>query len=271
EIREAAEVGDALRHVEQELLRFRAGLEDRVRERTVELENANALIANVYATAPAGLAMLDAELRIVMVNDYLAALNDRPVSEHIGKTLPELLGPQGVEFERAYRTVRDTEQPLLAIEDQGEVPSDPGVEHHWLVSYHPVFNKDHKLVGVSGLVIDVSETKRLSDKLRDVSEQFHVLYEMSGDAHVLVTLHDGYVGGNRAAAVMFGCEDVVQLMTLSPAATSPEFQPDGRRSDDKAEQFMRYALERGSHQFEWLHRRIDGSLFHADILLTSLN
>ena len=271
DIREAAEVGAALRHVEQELLRFRAGLEDRVRERTVELENANALIASVYATAPAGLAMLDTDLRVVMVNDYLAAINDRPVSEHIGKTLPELLGPQGLKYERAYRTVRDTGQPLLAIEDHGEVPSDPGVEHHWLVSYHPVFNNDRKLVGVSGLVIDVSERKQLTDKLRDVSEQFHVLFETSGDAHMLVTLNDGYVGGNRAAAMLYGCQDVVQLMTLSPAATSPEFQPDGRRSDEKIAQFLRYALERGSHQFEWLHRRIDGSLFHADILLTSLN
>ncbi|UUZ54731.1 hypothetical protein LP419_01355 [Massilia sp. H-1] len=34
---------------------------------------------------------------------------------------------------------------------------------------------------------------------------------------------------------------------------------------------MRYALERGSHQFEWLHKRVDGSLFHADVMLTSLN
>ena len=271
DIREAAEVGSALRHVEQELLRFRAGLEDGVRERTEELENANALIANVYATAPAGLAMLDTDLRVVMVNDYLAAINNLPVADHIGKTLPELLGEQGVEYEKAYRTVRDTQTALLAIESHGQVPSEPGVEHHWIVSYHPIFNKDHKLVGVSGLVVDVSERKQLSDKLRDVSEQFHVLYEMSGDAHMLLTLNDGYVGGNRAAAVLFGCTDVVQLMTLSPAATSPEFQPDGRRSDEKAEQFIRYALERGSHQFEWLHQRIDGSLFHADILLTSLN
>jgi PAS domain S-box-containing protein len=271
DIREAAEVGAALKQMQHELLRFREGLEDRVRERTEELENANALIANVYATAPAGLAMLDTDLRVVMVNDYLAKINDRSVADHIGKTLPELLGPAGVEFEKAYRQVRDTGQPLLHIEDHGQVPDDPGVEHYWIVSYHPVFNKDHKLVGVSGLVVDVSESKHLSDQLRDVNEQFHVLYEMSGDAHMLVTLHDGFVGGNRAAAVMFGCRDVAELMTLSPATTSPEYQPDGRLSASKAEQFMRYALERGSHQFEWVHRRIDGTLFHADILLTSLN
>jgi signal transduction histidine kinase/DNA-binding response OmpR family regulator/HPt (histidine-containing phosphotransfer) domain-containing protein len=94
---------------------------------------------------------------------------------------------------------------------------------------------------------------------------------MSGDAHMLLTLTDGFVGGNRAAAVMFGCRDVAELMTLSPASASPDYQPDGRPSAAKAEQFIRYALERGSHQFEWMHRRIDGTLFHADILFTSLD
>ncbi|QYF93327.1 response regulator [Massilia sp. PAMC28688] len=269
-IRETEEVGAALKQVEQELNRFRSSLEDLVHERTVELENANALIKNMYGTAPVGLSMLDTDLRIVMVNDYLAAINNKPVQEHIGKTLPELLGPQGEVFERAYRQVRDTGEPLIGIEDTGEVPYAPGVEHHWVVSYHPVFNNDQVLVGVSGLVVDVSESKQLSAQLRDVSEQFHVLFEMSGDAHLLTSIERGYVGANRAAAQLFGCRDVEHLLTLSPATTSPEFQPDGRRSDEKALQFMRYALERGSHQFEWLHQRVDGTLFNADILLTSL-
>ncbi len=270
-IREAAEVSDVLKSVEQELNSFRSNLEERVRERTVELENANALIKNVYATAPAGLAMLDADLRVVLVNDYLAAINDRPVAEHIGKTLPELLGPAGVEFERAYRQVRDTGEPLLAIEDQGEVPSEPGVNRHWIASYYPVFNNDGKLVGVSGLVLDVSERKNLADQLRDVSEQFHVLYEMSGDAHMLITPTEGFVSGNRAAAAIFGCDSIEQLLSMWPIELSPEFQPDGSRSDEKSVQFIEFALERGSHQFEWVHRRVDGTLFHADVMLTSLN
>ena len=271
DIREAAEVGEALKQVEQELNRYRSGIEERVRERTTELENASALIENVYATAPAGLALLDTELRVVMVNDYLARINNKSVSEHIGRTLPEILGPVGVEYEKAYREVRDTGVALLEVAGEGEVPYDPGVRHHWIVSYHPVFNHDHKMVGVSALVLDVSERKHMLDQLRDVNEQFHVLYEMSGDAHMLLTMNEGFVSGNRAAAALFGCASVDQFMQLSLSTTSPEFQPDGRRSDEKSGQFIRYALESGSHQFEWVHRRVDGTLFHADVMLTSLN
>ena len=270
-VREAAEVGAALKQVEAQLQQHRSGLEDRVRERTIELQNAYAKLENVYATAPAGLALLDTDLRIVMINDYLARINAKSPAEHIGFTLPELLGPLGVEYERAYRQVRDTGLPLLNVEGHGDVPYDPGVQHHWLCSYHPVYNREHQLVGVSGLVLDVSETKRLTDQLRDVSEQFHVLYEMSGDAHMLVSPAQGFISGNRAAAALYGCASVAQFIGLSPATTSPEFQPDGRRSAEKAEQFMRYALERGSHQFEWLHQRVDGTQFHADVMLTRLS
>ncbi|MDQ1830354.1 PAS domain-containing protein [Massilia scottii] len=271
QIREVADVAGALQHMDGELQRYRNDLETLVAERTGELERANALLETVYATAPVGLALLDADLRIVMVNEYLAAVNAMPVAAHLGRTLPELLGPLGAEFEKAYRQVRDTGLPIKSVHESRSVPGSPDVESHWVTSYHPVFGPDHALVGISAVVLDVSERKLLSDRLRDVNEQFRALYEMSGDAHMLVAQGAGFIGGNQAAVRIYGCATIEEFLTLSPATTSPEFQPDGRRSDEKAEQFIRYAIETGSHHFEWLHMRRDGTLFNADVLLTSVN
>ncbi|MDQ1922377.1 response regulator [Massilia pseudoviolaceinigra] len=271
QIREVADVAGALQHMDGELQRYRNDLETLVAERTGELERANALLETVYATAPVGLALLDADLRIVMVNEYLAAVNAMPVAAHLGHTLTELLGPLGVEYEQAYRQVRDTGLPIKSVHESRPVPGSPDVESHWVTSYHPVFGPDHALVGISAVVLDVSERKLLSDRLRDVNEQFRALYEMSGDAHMLVAQGAGFIGGNQAAVRIYGCATIEEFLTLSPATTSPEFQPDGRRSDEKAEQFIRYAIETGSHHFEWLHMRRDGTLFNADVLLTSVN
>ncbi|NIA00182.1 PAS domain-containing protein [Massilia sp. CCM 8734] len=271
QIREVAEVAGALKHMDGELQRYRNNLETLVAERTGELQRANALLETVYATAPVGLALLDTDLRVVMVNDYLAAINAIPVADHLGHTLPELLGPLGEEYEQAYRQVRDTGLPIQSVHESRSVPGSPDVESHWVVSYHPVFGADHALVGISAVVLDVSERKLLSERLRDVNEQFRALYEMSGDAHMLIAQGAGFIGGNQAAVRIFGCTGIEQFLTLSLATTSPEFQPDGRRSADKAEQFIRYAIETGSHHFEWLHMRRDGALFNADVLLTSVN
>lgn len=270
-IREPAEVAAALVQMDGEMQRYRNELEQLVAQRTDQLQRSNALLATVYATAPVGLSLLDCDLRVVMVNDYLAALNGLPVEAHLGRTLPDILGPIGIEYERAYRHVRDTGEALPSVESSSVTLASPDQERHWIVSYHPVYGADHQMMGISAVVIDISERKQLSQRLHDINEQFHVLYEMSGDAHMLLAQGAGFIGGNRAAAKVFGCDSVEQFLTLSPAITSPPFQPDGQRSDVKADQMIRQALDTGSHHFEWLHQRVTGELFHADVLLTSLN
>jgi hypothetical protein len=50
---------------------------------------------------------------------------------------------------------------------------------------------------------------------------------------------------------------------------SPEKQPDGQDSRVAAGAHIRAALEQGSNQFEWIHKRKDGSTFTADVLLSA--
>jgi len=269
-IRETAVVAAALQEVESELLRYRSHLEARVADRTAELERLHARVETVYATAPVGLCFVDRDLRFVMINDCLAAINAVPAVAHLGRTLPELLGEVGVAFEAPYRRVLETGRALREVEVAGEVPAEPGVTRHWLSSYYPVFGPARELVGINAVVIDITERKMLEQKNRDNEEMFRVLFEGSGDAQALLAYNAHFVSANPAAATLFGCT-VDQLMMLSPASASPEFQPNGRRSDEMASEFMRRALDEGGVQFEWVHRRCDGSNFHADIRLSSVD
>ena len=274
-IREAASVAGALRQVEDELLHYRLGLESLVAKRTNELQRSSALLATVYAGAPVGLAYLDHKLRIVMVNDYLAAVNGLPAAAHIGRTLPELLGARGAVIEQPYRQVLASGRPLIDVEDSGDSPAAPGVMRHWLCSYYPVFGPGpasaRELVGINAVVLDISERMQQDQRHRDNEVLYRALFEDSGDAHVLIALGAGFVSANQAAVRMFGCADTADFLAMSPASASPEFQPDGSRSDERAERYIRGALEDGMRQFEWLHRRRDGSLFHADVLLNRVD
>uniref|UniRef100_UPI0035C8E88E response regulator n=1 Tax=Massilia phyllosphaerae TaxID=3106034 RepID=UPI0035C8E88E len=274
-IREAASVAGALRQVEDELLHYRLGLESLVAKRTNELQRSSALLATVYAGAPVGLAYLDHKLRIVMVNDYLAAVNGLPAAAHIGRTLPELLGARGAVIEQPYRQVLASGRPLIDVEDSGDSPAAPGVMRHWLCSYYPVFGPGpasaRELVGINAVVLDISERMQQDQRHRDNEVLYRALFEDSGDAHVMLALGAGFVSANQAAVRMFGCADTADFLAMSPAIASPEFQPDGSRSEEQAERYIRGALEEGMRQFEWLHRRRDGSLFHADVLLNRVD
>ncbi|WP_227496493.1 PAS domain-containing protein [Massilia litorea] len=270
EIRETATVADALREVERELLRYRSDLEARVADRTAELERLNVRLETVYATAPVGLCFVDRNLRFVMINDCLAAINAVPAIGHLGRTLPELLGEVGVAFEAPYRRVLETGRALRDLEVAGEVPAEPGVTRYWLSSYYPVFGPEHELVGINAVVIDITERKMLERQNRDNEAMFRVLFEGSGDAQALLAYNANFVSANAAAATLFGYS-VEELVMLSPVTVSPEFQPNGRRSEDMAAELMRRALDEGGVQFEWVHQRRDGSNFHADIRLTSVD
>ena len=274
-IREAASVAGALRQVEDELLHYRLGLESLVAKRTNELQRSSALLATVYASAPVGLAFLDPNLRVVMVNDYLAAVNGLPAGAHIGRTLPELLGERGKVIEQPYRQVLASGRPLIDVEDSGDSPAEPGVMRHWLCSYYPVFGPgqgpERELVGINAVVLDISERIQQDQRHRDNEVLYRALFEGSGDAHVLIALGAGFVSANQAAVRLFGCADTAEFLAMSPASASPEFQPGGDRSDVLAQHCMQRALNEGMCRFEWIHRRHDGSLFHADVLLNRVD
>ncbi|MDY0964106.1 response regulator [Massilia sp. CFBP9026] len=271
DIREVEAVAHALRRVDAELQEHRRGLETLVAERTQELKRSKAQLETVYASIPVGLCFMDAELRVVMVNDYLADINGRPARDHAGRSLPELLGPVGEEYEANYRRVIASGRPLVEVEATGDAPSAPGSARHWISSYFPVYGPDRQLMGVNAVVLDITDRKRQQQRERDHQEMFRALFEAAGDAHLLLAYGASYVSANQAAADLFGFATPAALLEESPASLSPLLQIDGRPSNEVALEHMRRTLDEGRDAFEWLHLRADGSEFHADILLTRVD
>jgi hypothetical protein len=65
-------------------------------------------------------------------------------------------------------------------------------------------------------------------------------------------------------------KDEEQFVSLGPWNLSPERQPDGRASSEKAREMIEVAMRAGSHFFEWTHRRLDGEVFPATVLLSRI-
>jgi PAS domain S-box-containing protein len=111
------------------------------------------------------------------------------------------------------------------------------------------------------------ENKRLAA----AEAKYRTLFESSGDA--IMTLEPPswrFTTGNPATVTMFRARDALEFTSHGPWDLSPEWQPDGRASADKAKEMIETAMRDGSCSFEWTHKRLDGAAFPATVLLTRM-
>jgi PAS domain S-box-containing protein len=129
-----------------------------------EAERSRGLLDTLFASAPVGLGFFDTELRCVRVNEALATINGLPVDEHPGRPLAELLGPLADHVLPLYRHALTSGEPILEQDVDGVLPG--GEMRHWLVSCTPVRGADGATLGVSSVVIDVTERRALLERER---------------------------------------------------------------------------------------------------------
>src|SRR3954447_21028842 len=118
----------------------------------------------LFSTIPVGLAFLDPEMRYVRINGALAKMNGRPIEEHLGHTVEEILGERARPSIDVLAEVIRTGEPILEQERSIELPDGP---QHFVNSYTPVLGLDGQLLGVGVTVIDVTERRLLLEGERE--------------------------------------------------------------------------------------------------------
>ena len=105
--------------------------------------------------------------------------------------------------------------------------------------------------------------------LKRSEKKFKDLFEKSNDA--LLILNNGiFTECNHATIKMLGVSSKKDFLNVQPSTLSPKVQPDGKNSIEKAEEMIRLALKKGTHQFEWIHLRENGESFPVEVLLTTI-
>ncbi|WP_167619686.1 PAS domain S-box protein [Maribellus sediminis] len=100
-------------------------------------------------------------------------------------------------------------------------------------------------------------------------KKYQTLFETANDTIFLVQ-NQRFVECNAKAIEMFGCSDKSDIIGKSVIDFSPEKQPDGSSSEEKAQQYIS-EVEKGIPQrFYWLHKRMDQSVFDAEVTLNPL-
>ena len=234
-----------------------------------ELERERAFLNTLIHTIPDLVWLKDPDGVYLACNRRFETLFGASGAEIVGKTDYDFVDGDLADFFRAndLKAIAvggpSTNEEMLTFASDG---------HHELVetTKTPMRDAQGKLVGVLGIAHNITARKQMEDELRERDERFRTLFEQSADASVIVD-ENRFVECNQAAVALFGYPDKQAFLDLHPADVSPEFQPDGETSYDKAEEALRIVRESGVHRFPWLHTRADGSQFFAEVTLTSFS
>jgi len=247
----------------------------RLEEQAVEMEAQQAEIKSaeeksrlILGSVKDGIVGLDSSGVITFTNPAAYAMLGFAEEEFIGKSMHSLVHhhyPDGREFPREacpmYLTSRDGEPRVIDSEvlwrkDGTAIP----VEY----STTPV-TKNGLLVGTVVTYRDITERKEAEEKV-------NAYFDNSNDGLLVLMPEKGFVHANPSAAKIYGFGHVADLLKAGPVDLSPETQPDGRPSDEKAMEHILVAMQGGlPHHFDWLHKRVNGELFPCEVTLVPIS
>ncbi len=117
--------------------------------------------------------------------------------------------------------------------------------------------------------IDLSEIHAAQWLIAEGKLWYQKLFDESPDAYFITAHESAQVIECNAAALTLLRARPEQVIGTTPSAWVPEFQPDGRRSQELVAKHIRAVLEMGQSRFEILIRRLDGSEVWLDTFATS--
>lgn len=118
------------------------------------------------------------------------------------------------------------------------------------------------------IVRDVTQRKAAENEIIESEERLKAIFNHANDAIFLMD-SSVFKDCNRKTEEIFQCPKS-EIINKSPVDLSPEYQPDGQSSSEKARELIRKAYQGESMFFEWVHLRANGTPFNAEVSLNRI-
>ncbi len=131
----------------------------------------------LYSQTPLGLALLDADLRFVRINEALAQMNGLSIEAHLGRTVGELLPEIRESAEDMLRAVLTTGEALTDVVITGITPSMPGKTREWREQFFPIKLASGEAYGVGIICEEMTERRRSQRDLQQRTAELETLLD----------------------------------------------------------------------------------------------
>jgi len=242
------------------------GLDITERRKTeLELIKREEQYRSLIDSSDASIIMIDSEGTQLFVNEVAA--------KRVGKTPKEIIESKlrlhdRMPKEEADKVMAEIRNVIATKQGQiKEVEINYDEKKNWFrVSYQPVLDENGNAYAVLMNGTDITTNKLAEIHLRESENKYRTLFYDSPDGNLIIV--DGkFVECNKAAELFLRCDRSHIIGKMAPDI-SPEFQPNGRKSDEYSEELIKTTLAENRNHFEWVHKRFDGSLMQTQVSLT---
>ena len=132
-------------------------------------------LMQVCSETPFGLAVLDRDLRFVVLNEGMAAIDGQTIGQHTGRTVHEVDPRIAAVIEPICRHAIEEGKTLKDVEARlngGAEEDDDAAARYWLVSSYPLATADGAIQGAGVVVRDMTE-----QKLREMAQEERLKFE----------------------------------------------------------------------------------------------
>jgi PAS domain S-box-containing protein len=237
-------------------------------ERLAQLLERERYLKLMLENSPEIIILLDSEGCIsCCTNALLKITNVENLESIMGRHITELyrlFGDEDFVTDALQRLERMREGRVTVTKDLLIDFSGRGENRMYTVHSTPMFDEDGNFGGVMAMYFDTTDVRNA-----EADESARLMLDAMPLACSIWDEDGNLLDCNREALRMFGLSEKSDYLEYF-YDLSPEFQPDGRRSREKADELDRAAIETGYQRFEWMHRTLSGEMLPVETTMVCI-
>lgn len=147
-------------------------LEQKVAERTIELENSKQSYLNLVSTSPVGIFRLDAQGKYIYANEKISAITGEIPEIGTRPNCHQILHPEDAQF--VITKFAQCQQEHLSFKEQYRYLNSDGTIIWVYAQLFPEYDYQGNFIGYIGTLTDINEQKQAQQKLEQINQELEI-------------------------------------------------------------------------------------------------